>query len=374
MYKASYRAAWLSALFLPSVQMISALAIGTIVVYTGLTQAENTMTYGSIQAFVSYVLFMIWPIQEMARVFAEMQQAVASAERIFSLQDAVPDIVDAPGATDPGTMHGEIVFDHVDFGYEDGKPVLGDFSLTVKPGEMIALVGPTGGGKSTIVNLLCRFFEPVHGQITIGGIDYTTMTQHAVQSRIGMVLQTPHLFSGTIRDNIRYGRLDASDAEVEEAARMAGADPFIKMLEKGYEEPVGEGGVLLSTGQKQLISLARAVLAHPDIFIMDEATSSVDTMTESLIQQGMESLMSQCTSFVIAHRLSTIRNANRILVIENGRIAEMGTHSELLALRGHYYRLYTRQFRQEKEQELNPWAAAQPDSQKQIDVELEAAD
>lgn len=374
MYRAGYRAAWLSALFLPTVQLISALAIGSIVVYTGLTAAQNTMSYGSIQAFVSYVLFMVWPVQEMARVFAEMQQSVASAERIFSLEDAVPDIIDRPDASDPGTLRGEIVFDHVDFGYEDGKPVLGDFSLTVKPGEMIALVGPTGGGKSTIVNLLCRFFEPERGRITIGGMDYTAMTQHAVQSRIGIVLQTPHLFSGTIRDNIRYGRLDASDAEVEEAGRVAGAHPFIAVLEKGYDEPVGEGGVLLSTGQKQLISLARAVLAEPDIFIMDEATSSVDTMTEILIQQGMEALLEQCTSFVIAHRLSTIRSADRILVIENGRIAEMGTHSELLRRRGHYYRLYTRQFRHEKEQAINPWAEPRHDAQQQIDAEMQSAD
>ena len=373
MYRAGYKAAWLSALFMPAVQLIGAFAIGSIVVYTGLTEAQNTMSVGSIQAFVSYVLFMVWPIEQMARVFAEMQQSVASAERIFSLEDAVPDITDKPGAHDPGTMRGEIVFDKVDFGYEDGKQVLRDFSLTVKPGEMIALVGPTGGGKSTIVNLLCRFFEPLHGRITIGGMDYTDMTQHAVQSRIGVVLQTPYLFSGTLRENIRYGRLEASDTEVEEAARAAGAHPFIAMLENGYEEPVGEGGVLLSTGQKQLISLARAVLARPDIFIMDEATSSVDTMTETLIQQGMETLMDQCTSFVIAHRLSTIRNADRILVIENGRIAEMGTHNQLLHQRGHYYRLYTRQFRHEKAEAANPWAEATRDAQ-QTDVEMEAAD
>ncbi len=381
MYRASYRAAWLSALFLPSVQLIGAFAIGSIVAYSGLTanggaQGVGGMTYGGIQAFVSYVIFMVWPIQEMARVFAEMQQAVASAERIFSLMDATPDVQDRPDATDPGTLRRAIVFDRVDFFYEDGKPVLSDFSLTVQPGEMIALVGPTGGGKSTIVNLLCRFFEPQRGRITIGGMDYTHMTQHAIQSRVGMVLQTPHLFSGTIRDNIRYGRLDATDAEIEEAARAAGADAFICMLEKGYEEPVGEGGVLLSTGQKQLISLARAVLAKPDIFIMDEATSSVDTMTEVLIQQGMEMLMEQCTSFVIAHRLSTIRNADRILVIENGRIAEMGSHSELLRLRGHYYRLYTKQFRHEMEQELNPWADEEtPDLVAAADaLALEAAD
>lgn len=381
MYRASYRAAWLSALFLPTVQLIGAAAIGAIVAYSGLTNnvaigGTDGMSYGAIQAFVSYVIFMVWPIQEMARVFAEMQQAVASGERIFSLMDAEPDVADKADAGDPGTLHGEIVFDDVDFFYEDGKPVLSDFSLRVKPGEMIALVGPTGGGKSTIVNLLCRFFEPRRGRITIGGMDYTDMTQHAIQSRIGMVLQTPHLFSGTIRDNIRYGRLDASDAEVEEAARIAGADTFIRMHEKAYEEQVGEGGVLLSTGQKQLLSLARAVLAQPDIFIMDEATSSVDTQTESLIQQGMEALMAQCTSFVIAHRLSTIRNADRILVIENGRIAEMGTHRELLRERGHYYRLYTRQFRQEMEQALNPWAdEEEPDLIAVADeLALEAAD
>lgn len=374
MYRAGYRAAYLSALFLPTVQLISAAAIGAIVLYTGATQASDTMTFGSIQAFVTYVLFMVWPVQEMARVFAEMQQAVASAERIFSLMDAAPDVADRPGAGDPGTLRNEIVFDHVDFHYEDDSPVLSDFSLRVKAGEMIALVGPTGGGKSTIVNLLCRFFEPRAGTITIGGQDYTQMTQHAIQSRIGMVLQTPHLFSGTIRENIRYGRLEASDDEVEEAARIVGAETFIRTLNKGYGEQVGEGGVLLSTGQKQLISLARAVLAKPDIFIMDEATSSVDTMTETLIQQGMEALMEQCTSFVIAHRLSTIRNADRILVIENGRIAEAGTHHELLHQRGHYYRLYTRQFRREMEAAYNPWAEAPGDAQHDIDVELQAAD
>jgi ATP-binding cassette subfamily B protein len=233
--------------------------------------------------------------------------------------------------------------------------VLTDFHLHVKAGETIALVGPTGGGKSTIVNLLCRFFEPRQGTVTINGVDYTQMTQHAIQSRIGMVLQTPHLFSGTVTENIRYGRLDAVDEEIEEAARIAGAHEFIMTLEKGYDTQVGEGGVLLSTGQKQLISLARAVLAQPDIFIMDEATSSVDTLTEALIQQGMDALMQGRTSFVIAHRLSTIRNASRILVIEDGRIAEMGTHAELLRQGGHYYRLYTQQFREQKEAEYDPF-------------------
>ncbi len=187
---------------------------------------------------------------------------------------------------DPGTLRGDIEFDHVDFYYEEDKPVLSDFNLTVKRGETIALVGPTGGGKSTIVNLICRFYEPQRGAIRIGGVDYREFTQHAIQSRIGMVLQTPHLFSGTILENIRYGRLDADDEEVEAAAALVGAHEFIMALEKGYDEEVGEGGSLLSVGQKQLISLARAVLAQPDIFIMDEATSSVDTLTEALIQQG----------------------------------------------------------------------------------------
>jgi ATP-binding cassette, subfamily B, bacterial len=359
MYKAAYRAAWLSALFLPTVQVISALAIGAVVLYSGL-QLENMagITIGGIQAFISYVVMMVWPVQEMARVFAEMQQAIASGERIFSLLDAQPEIVDRPAAVDPGTLRGDIVFDHVNFYYDDevDKPVLRDFDLHVKAGETIALVGPTGGGKSTIVNLLCRFFEPREGAITIRGVDYTQMTQHAIQSRIGMVLQTPHLFSGTITENIRYGRLDAVDEEIEEAARIAGAHEFIMTLENGYDTQVGEGGVLLSTGQKQLLSLARAVLAQPDIFIMDEATSSVDTLTEALIQQGMDALMGGRTSFVIAHRLSTIRNADRILVIEDGRIAEMGSHAELLRQGGHYYRLYTQQFREQKEAEYDPYS------------------
>lgn len=228
--------------------------------------------------------------------------------------------------------------------------MLHDFNLTVRQGETIALVGPTGGGKSTIVNLLCRFYEPREGTVRIAGHDYTQLSLHAIQSRIGIVLQTPHLFSGSVRENIRYGRLDASDAEVEAAAQMAGAHDFIKTLTHGYDENVGEGGGLLSVGQKQLISLARAILADPELFIMDEATSSVDTLTEALIQQGMEVLLRDRTSFVIAHRLSTIRRADRILVIEDGTITEMGTHAELIRARGHYYKLYTQQFRHELEQ------------------------
>jgi ATP-binding cassette subfamily B protein len=354
MFRASYRAAWLSALFLPVVQLITAIGVAAVVWYGGLQTQIGQMSIGDITAFIGYVTFMLWPVQEMARVFAQMQQSVASGERVFSLLDAVPDVQDASDAAEVANIRGDIEFRNVSFYYEEGKRVLRNFNLTVRQGETIALVGPTGGGKSTIVNLVCRFYEPVQGQILINGRDYTELTQHAIQSRVGMVLQTPHLFSGTIRENLRYGCLDATDEEIEAAAKMAGAHDFIITLEKGYEEDVGESGNLLSVGQKQLVSLARAILADPDIFIMDEATSSVDTLTEALVQRGMEAMMAGRTSFVIAHRLSTIKRASRILVIEDGRIAEMGTHAELIRAGGHYYRLYTRQFRREREASLVP--------------------
>ncbi len=360
MYRASYRATWLSALFLPSVQLVTAFAVGAIVWYGGYQSTIGGLSVGGIQAFISYITFMMWPIQDLARVFAEMQHAIASAERIFSLTDSVPDVLDRPNSYDPGTIRGKITFENVSFSYDDNQPVLENFSLEIQPGEMIALVGPTGGGKSTIVNLLCRFYEPKEGHILIDGIDYTQFTLHSIQSRIGVVLQTPHLFSGSIRDNIRYGKLDASDLDVENAAHLAGAHEFIMHLDKGYDEPVGEGGNLLSTGQKQLISLARAILAQPEIFIMDEATSSVDTLTEAYLQKGMEALLEGRTSFVIAHRLSTIKRADRILVVENGRIAEMGTHNELLRLGGKYYRLYTRQFRYQMHAAYDPFHKSDP--------------
>jgi len=356
MYKAGYRAAWLSALFLPTVQIVSAIALGAVIWSGGLEAEYGLITIGGIQAFISYVTFMLWPIQDIARVFAEMQHSMASAERIFSLIDSDPEVKDCENAINTESIFGDIEFDHVHFSYEDNIPVLDDLSLVVKKGETIALVGPTGGGKTTIVNLLCRFYEPKKGLIRINGTDYTRYTLQSIQSKVGIVLQTPHLFSGTIRENLRYGRLDATDLEIEDAARIAGAHEFIKKMEKGYEEQVGEGGNLLSVGQKQLISLARAVLAKPEIFVMDEATSSVDTLTEALIQKGMDSLMKRTTSFVIAHRLSTIKRANRIIVIENGKIMEMGTHTELLKQGGKYYRLYTKQFRDQMTQEFDPFA------------------
>ena len=353
MYKAGFRAAWLSALFLPSVQIISAFAIGGIIWYSGAQINFQGITIGGISAFLSYMTFMMWPIQDLARVFAELQRAIASAERIFALIDTTPDVQDKPSAFDPGTMRGDISFEHLYFWYENELPVIKDLNLRIKRGETIALVGSTGGGKTTIVNLLCRFYEPQRGRILIGGHDYTDLSLEAIQSRIGIVLQTPHLFSGTIKENIIYGRLNASHQDIEKAAKLTRAHQFISRLEKGYDEEVGEGGVLLSVGQKQLISLSRAVLSDPEIFIMDEATSSVDTLTEAQIQDGMEAVMKGRTSFIIAHRLSTIKRADRILVIEDGQIAEMGSHKELLSLKGKYFNLYTKQFRSEREGAYN---------------------
>ena len=349
MFESGFRAAWLSALFLPVVQIISALGLGIVAWYGGLQSGLGELSIGGLSAFIAYITFMLWPIQDMARVYAEMQQAIASAERIFSLIDSHPEITDRPGAFDPGTLRGDIKFENVDFFYQEDKPVLKNFTLHVRQGETVALVGPTGGGKSTIVNLLCRFYEPKSGRIMIGDHDYTSVSLQSIQSRIGMVLQSPHLFSGSIRENIRYGRLDATDEDVEKAAILTGADEFINEQEGGYDGEVGEGGNLL-------ISLARAVLAEPDLFIMDEATSSVDTITESLIQKGLSVLLENRTSFIIAHRLSTIKRADRIILIDDGRITEMGSHSELLKKKGHYYRLYTQQFRKKLEDELDPFA------------------
>ncbi|MDM8528820.1 ABC transporter ATP-binding protein [Anaerolineales bacterium HSG24] len=344
MYQAGYRAAWLSALFLPAVQIVGATALGIVIWYGGWQIEIGGLTVGGLQAFITYLTLMLFPIQDLARVYAHMQNSIASAERIFSMIDAEPEIVDRPDARPAKTLTGAVEFDNVTFYYDEAKQVLPEFNLKVDPGEMMALVGPTGGGKSSIVNLIYRFYQPKEGTIRFDGTDYTEFTMQSIQSQIGMVLQTPHLFSGTIRDNIRYGRLEATDEQIEQAAKIAHAHEFIDQFEKGYDEEVGEGGNRLSTGQKQLVSIARAVLADPRIMIMDEATSSVDTLTEAQIQQGMTALLEGRTSFVIAHRLSTIKRADRILVIEEGRIKEMGSHQELIRAKGHYYSLYTKQF------------------------------
>ena len=355
MYSSSFQAAFLSAIFLPAVQTISAISLGIILWRGGLDVKLGIMTIGGIQAFVSYIMFILWPIQDLARVFAEMQNAVASAERIFSLIDTQPSIKNRSEALDIKSISGDITFDHVSFQYEDDEPVIKDLSFTVKQGQAVALVGPTGGGKSTIVNLLCRFYEPSSGTILIAGEDYRNLKLQDIQSRIGVVLQTPHLFSGSVRDNIRYGKLSARDEEIEDVAKLAGAHDFITKFEKSYDQNVGEGGNLLSVGQKQLISIARAILSNPEIFVLDEATSSVDTLTEALIQRGMNQLIQGRTSLVIAHRLSTIKHADVIMVIDDGQISEMGSHEKLMRNQGHYYRLYTQQFRQELESQYDPF-------------------
>ena len=249
-------------------------------------------------------------------------------------------------------LKGDIEFQDVTFRYTAGEKVLSHFNLKIKAGETIALVGETGSGKSTIVNLICRFYEPTEGRILIDGVDYKERSQLWLQSHLGYVLQQPHLFSGTIRENIRYGRLDATDAEVEEAARMVDAEDFILKFEKGYDTDVGEGGNRLSIGQKQLISFARALIANPAIFVLDEATSSVDTETEQKIQEAIKKTLAGRTSFIIAHRLSTIRHADRILVIQHGEITEQGSHAELIRQKGYYYNLYTNQLREERENAL----------------------
>jgi ATP-binding cassette subfamily B protein len=275
---------------------------------------------------------------------------LSAGQRGFEVLDASTSLRDSGRHLRVPTMRGAIEFRNVTFRYETGPVVLHDFNLTVNAGETIALVGPSGGGKSTIVSLVCRFYEPVSGQILFNGVDYRERALAWLQAQLGIVLQTPHLFKGTVRENIRYGRLDATDAEVEAAAQMVNAHEFITQMENGYDTSVGEGGNRLSTGQRQLLSFARALLANPQLFVMDEATSSIDTETEQLIQRGLEAIFQGRISFVIAHRLSTIRRANRILVITKGRIEECGTHEELLRRRGHYYELYTSQFRREREE------------------------
>jgi len=353
MYESSFKAAWLSALFLPTVQVISTIGLSIVLWRAGMQVQLGAMTIGGIQAFVSYITFIMWPIQDMARVYAQMQNAVASAERIFNLIDTEPDVKNRSKTLDTDTIQGDIRFENVHFHYEKDDPVIRGMNFHVKLGEMVALVGPTGGGKTTIVNLLCRFYEPTEGTIYFDNVDYRDMKLQDIQSRIGVVLQTPHLFSGSIRDNIQYGKLNASNEDIEDAAKLAGAHDFIIKFKNGYEQDVGEGGNLLSVGQKQLISIARAILANPELFIMDEATSSVDTLTEALIQRGMEKLMEDRTSFVIAHRLSTIKRADKIIVIAEGQIEEMGTHKELILKQGKYFNLYTKQFRHELEEQYD---------------------
>lgn len=364
MKKSSVRAASLSAVYLPIVVSIGSIATAYALWQGGQQVIIGGMTLGILQVFVNYTVQFFQPIRDIANVFAEMQSAQAAAERVMTLLETAPDIVDSPEVEAEfgdnfhpkkenwPALHGDVEFQHVDFQYKEGEKVLSDFNLKIKAGETIALVGPTGAGKSTVVNLVCRFYEPTGGEILIDGVNYKQRSQLWLQSNLGYVLQEPRLFSGTIRDNIRYAKLDATDAEIEAAAKMVNAESFILKMEKGYDTDVGEGGNRLSTGEKQLISFARAILADPRIFVLDEATSSVDTQTEQMIQHAISKVLTGRTSFIIAHRLSTIRTADRILVIDDGKIKEMGTHQELLRLKGAYYNLYTNQFQEEQAMEI----------------------
>jgi len=362
MKKSAVRAATLSAVFLPIVVSLGSLATAY-ALYRGGHEVMSPVPYitlGTLQVFISYSIQFFEPVRHIAHIFAEMQSAQAAAERVLTLLNTEPDIQDTAEVTErfgdnfhPRTENwpafkGDLVFDDVSFQYKDGEKVLEHFTLHVKAGQSIALVGETGSGKSTIVNLLCRFYEPTEGRILIDGVDYRERSLLWLESHLGYVLQEAHMFSGSIRDNIRYGKPAASEEEVIRAAELANAHGFISGLPKRYDTLVGEGGSLLSSGERQLISFARAILVNPALFILDEATSSVDTHSEALIQKAITGILEGRTSFIIAHRLSTVRKADRILVIDDGKIVEEGTHHQLIVKKGVYYDLNTSQFQDER--------------------------
>lgn len=360
MQRAAGRSAKLNAVYIPAILLFSSVAAAVVLARGGVMVQEEIMRLGTLSVFISYAVIIFEPIQQLARLLADLISCQANIERVTDLLEQKPNVVDradviqkygdafSPKQENWERIKGDIVFEDVSFMYPDGKEyVLERFNLHVPAGMNVAIVGETGAGKSTLVNLMGRFFEPTSGRILIDGVDYRERSQLWLHSQIGYVLQNPHLFSGTVRENIRYGRLSATDAEIEEAARSVSADQVVMKLEKGYESDVGESGGKLSTGEKQLISFARAILADPAIFVLDEATSSIDTQTEQLIQQATGKLLKGHTSFIIAHRLSTIRQADLILVVKDGKIIERGTHRELLEERGYYYELYSRQFEEE---------------------------
>lgn len=341
----------LGALFMPLMGVVSSVALAIVVGYGGyLVLAFNPplVSIGIIVAFMNYVRRFYQPIQELAQLYGQLQAAVAGAERIFDLLDTQVDIMDAPDAIELPPVKGQVALDHVSFRYREGEPVLQDVSLVAEPGQTVAIVGPTGSGKTTLVNLLARYYDVDEGAIRVDGHDVRQANVFSLRRQIGIVPQDTFLFSGSVMENIRYGRLEATDAEVIEAAKLANAHSFIERLPNGYQTEVGERGATLSRGNRQLLAIARAILKDPRILILDEATSSVDTRTELLIQRALRQLLTSRTSLVIAHRLSTIRNADQILVIVNGRLVERGKHEELLASGGTYHDLYMSQFRRQE--------------------------
>ncbi len=360
MQQAASRSAKLNAVYIPTILLFSSIAAAIVLAQGGYMVREDIMRLGTLSVFISYAVIIFEPIQQLARLLAELISCQANIERVMDLLEQEPNVVDTeevvrkygdafhPKKENWEKIKGDIVFEDVSFMYPDGKEyVLEHFNLHVPAGMNVAIVGETGAGKSTLVNLAGRFFEPTKGRILIDGVDYRERSQLWLHSQIGYVLQNPHLFSGTVRENIRYGRLGATDEEIEEAARSVSADEVVRKLEHGYDSDVGESGGRLSTGENQLISFARAILADPGIFVLDEATSSIDTQTEQLIQQATGRLLKGHTSFIIAHRLSTIRQADLILVVKDGKIIERGTHEELLGANGYYHDLYSRQFEEE---------------------------
>ena len=327
--------------------------VGGILLLRGSTFLGTTISLGLIITFLGYVQRFNQPIQQISTLWANLQSAVAGAERIFGILDIQPDVTDVTGAISMPSIQGKVEFDHVDAAYIKNDPVLCDVSFTTQPGQMVAIVGPTGAGKTTIINLIPRFYDVTSGHIRIDDIDITQVTRESLRGQIGIVLQDTYLFSDTVMNNIRFGKPDATEEEVIAAAKLSRADEVIQRLPMGYNTILGEHGAGLSQGQRQLLSIARAALTNPRILILDEATSSVDTRTERQIQTALDELLKGRTSFVIAHRLSTIRNADQVLVIEDGQIVERGRHEELLAKKGAYYNLYMRQFVREENKNGN---------------------
>ncbi|MBX3050952.1 MAG: ABC transporter ATP-binding protein [Caldilineaceae bacterium] len=334
----------LSFVFLPTMDFLGILSTGVVLWFGGRAVAADELSLGIVVAFLAYVSRFFQPVQELSQLYTTMQQAMAGGERVLELLDTVPEVPEPEIPTEMPPIQGRIELDRVHFAYTPETEVLHDVSLVIEPGQTVALVGPTGAGKSSIANLVGRYYDVTGGAVRIDGIDLRTVTQQSLRQQIGLVSQEPFLFPGTVADNIRFGRPDADQADVESAARMSNAHDFIVDLPNGYATEIVEGGVNLSVGQRQLVCIARAVLADPRILVMDEATASVDTVTEALIQEALDRLLSGRTSIVIAHRLSTIRNADIICVIEDGKIVEQGRHDELLALDGVYTNLYERQF------------------------------